>query len=70
MKLISVYLPRGYLEKLDMLVARGFYPSRAEAIRLAVRDLILNELESAVETFFSKPSLSLTGFGFHGAQKP
>lgn len=45
MRLITIYLPEPYLEALDELVRRGFYPHRAEAIRLAIRDLILNEMK-------------------------
>jgi len=43
MKLITVYLPESYLEALDELVREGRYPSRAEAIRVAVRDLLNKE---------------------------
>lgn len=44
MKLITLYVPEGYLNNLDDLVRRGMYPNRAEAIRMAVRDLLLREL--------------------------
>ncbi len=44
MKLITLYLPQKYIESLDQLVAEKFYPSRAEAIRVAIRDLISSEL--------------------------
>jgi Arc/MetJ-type ribon-helix-helix transcriptional regulator len=40
MKVISVNLPEPYLEALADLERAGFYPSRSEAIRAAVRDLI------------------------------
>lgn len=40
MKLISLYLPESYLKLLDQLVEERFYPNRAEAIRVAVRDLL------------------------------
>jgi len=46
MKLITLYLPEPYLEALDKLVNERFYPHRAEAIRVAVRDLISVELWS------------------------
>jgi len=44
MKLITIYLPEPYLEALDELVNRRYYPHRAEAIRAAIRDLIEVEL--------------------------
>lgn len=44
MKLITIYLPEPYLEALDELVNKRYYPHRAEAIRAAIRDLIEVEL--------------------------
>ncbi len=44
MKLITLYLPEPYIEALDKLVSEKYYPHRAEAIRVAVRDLINMEL--------------------------
>jgi len=44
MKLITIYLPEPYLEALDELVDKRYYPHRAEAIRAAIRDLIAVEL--------------------------
>ena len=43
MILISVHLPKEMLQELDELVKQGRFPSRSEAIRVAVRDLILRE---------------------------
>jgi antitoxin ParD1/3/4 len=39
-KLITLYLPEPYIKALDSLVNERFYPNRAEAIRVAVRDLL------------------------------
>jgi Arc/MetJ-type ribon-helix-helix transcriptional regulator len=44
MKLITLYLPETYLKALDQLVNEKFYPNRAEAIRVAIRDLISSEV--------------------------
>jgi len=44
MKLITLYLPEPYLKMLDQLVGERFYPNRAEAIRVAIRDLLNNEV--------------------------
>ena len=43
MVLISVHLPKQMLDDLDVLVSQGKFPSRSEAIRVAVRDLIFRE---------------------------
>ena len=43
MILISVHLPRQMINELDEMVKQGRFPSRSEAIRVAVRDLILRE---------------------------
>lgn len=44
MKLITLYLPETYIKALDQLVGERFYPNRAEAIRVAIRDLINAEV--------------------------
>ena len=44
MKLITLYLPETYIKALDQLVDERFYPNRAEAIRVAIRDLINTEV--------------------------
>jgi antitoxin ParD1/3/4 len=40
MKLITLHLPEPYIRALDNLVNEKYYPNRAEAIRVAVRDLL------------------------------
>jgi Arc/MetJ-type ribon-helix-helix transcriptional regulator len=44
MKLITLHLPEPYIRDLDTLVDDAFYPNRAEAIRIAVRDMLVSEL--------------------------
>lgn len=44
MKLITLYLPEPYIKMLDQLVDEKFYPNRAEAIRVAIRDLLNEEV--------------------------
>jgi Arc/MetJ-type ribon-helix-helix transcriptional regulator len=44
MKLITLHLPEPYIKDLDELVHDDHYPNRAEAIRIAVRDMLANEL--------------------------
>jgi len=43
MVLVSLHIPVQMLQELDSLVRTGVYPSRSEAIRVAIRDLILRE---------------------------
>ena len=40
MRLITLHLPEPYIKALDQLVKDKYYPNRAEAIRVAVRDLL------------------------------
>jgi Arc/MetJ-type ribon-helix-helix transcriptional regulator len=40
MKLITLYLPEPYIKALDKLVNEQFYPNRAEAIRVAIKDML------------------------------
>ncbi len=42
--LVTVKMSEVYVKGLDELVARGMYPSRSEAIRVAIRDLLRREL--------------------------
>lgn len=44
MRLIAVHLPEKLLEDIQRLVAKGQYPNRSEAIRIAIRDLLKHEL--------------------------
>nr|WP_048151703.1 ribbon-helix-helix domain-containing protein [Palaeococcus ferrophilus] len=44
MRIISVQLPQNLINALDILVKRGVYPNRSEAIRVAIRDLVRREL--------------------------
>jgi len=41
MILITVYMPEEWIKDLDHLVKQGLYKSRAEAIRMAIRDMPL-----------------------------
>lgn len=40
MRLITLNMPEPYLKGLDKLIKEKYYPNRAEAIRIAVRDLL------------------------------
>ena len=40
---VVIYVPPKYIVLLDELVGKGRYPSRSEAVRIAVRDLLRSE---------------------------
>ncbi len=44
MKLVTVKMSDIYVNGLEKLVEIGMYPSRSEAIRVAIRDLLRREL--------------------------
>ncbi len=44
MKLVTVHIPATFLQDLDELVRQKRYPNRSEIIRLAIRDLLKDEL--------------------------
>ena len=46
LKVITINLPETYLRDLDGLVKVDMYPNRAEAIRIAVRDMLVDEVWS------------------------
>ena len=54
MILISVNILERYLEKLEDLVHAGYYPNRAEAIRVAIRDFIKGEFYREKEEEITK----------------
>ncbi len=48
LKIITVNLPISYLKAIDSLTGHtGLYPSRSELIRVAIRDFLIHELDSA-----------------------
>ncbi len=51
MRIITVNLPESYLKAIDHLTGENaIYPSRSELIRVAVREFLIKELNSA-QTF-------------------
>ena len=44
LKIVTVHLPEEFLRGLAELVRQQRYPNRSEAIRLAIRDLLKEEL--------------------------
>jgi len=49
-RIITVKIPEAYLRELDELVRSGMYPSRSEAIRVALRELLKKELYDRSES--------------------
>ena len=45
MQIITINLPEKYLEAIQILNDLGVYPSRSEAIRIALNDFLSNELK-------------------------
>ncbi|MFW9819792.1 MAG: ribbon-helix-helix domain-containing protein [Candidatus Thorarchaeota archaeon] len=45
MKIITINLPEKYLQAIQILNDMGVYPSRSEAIRIALHDFLTNELK-------------------------
>ena len=49
MEKVTIRLPAKYLKRLDFLVSVDDFPSRSEAVRTAVRDLLYQRLEYVIE---------------------
>ncbi len=45
MKIITINLPEKYLQAIQILMDMGLYPSRSEAIRIALGNFLNNELK-------------------------
>ena len=45
MKIITINLPEKYLQAIQILNDMGLYPSRSEAIRIALGNFLNNELK-------------------------
>lgn len=45
MKIITINLPEKYLQSIQILNDMGLYPSRSEAIRVALSDFLAKELK-------------------------
>ncbi|NHI83812.1 MAG: ribbon-helix-helix protein, CopG family [Candidatus Thorarchaeota archaeon] len=44
MKVVTICLPESYVDGLDELIEQSRYPNRSEVIRIAIRDLLVDEL--------------------------
>ena len=44
MRVVTICLPETYVEGVDELIGQNKYPNRSEVIRIAIRDLLVEEL--------------------------
>ncbi len=44
MRVVTICLPETYVEGVDKLIGQNKYPNRSEVIRIAIRDLLVDEL--------------------------
>ena len=44
MRVVTICLPESYVEGIDELIGQNKYPNRSEVIRIAIRDLLVDEL--------------------------
>ncbi|MFX1484603.1 MAG: ribbon-helix-helix domain-containing protein [Promethearchaeota archaeon] len=44
MRVVTICLPESYVEGVDKLIGQNKYPNRSEVIRIAIRDLLVDEL--------------------------
>ena len=44
MRVVTICLPESYVEGMDELIGQNKYPNRSEVIRIAIRDLLVDEL--------------------------
>jgi Arc/MetJ-type ribon-helix-helix transcriptional regulator len=44
MRVVTICLPESYVDGLDRLIDKSKYPNRSEVIRIAIRDLLVEEL--------------------------
>lgn len=45
MKIVTINIADQYLEAIEILVNLGFYPSRSEAVRQALKQFLTNEAD-------------------------
>ncbi|MEL9929677.1 MAG: ribbon-helix-helix domain-containing protein [Sulfolobales archaeon] len=49
MKIVTVKIPRSYIDDIDKLVKKGYYASRSEFIRTALRILLDKEFNRLIQ---------------------
>ena len=45
MKITTINIPNAYLDCIEVLVNMGFYPSRSEAVRVALKQFLTDEAD-------------------------
>jgi len=44
LRVVTICLPESYVDGMDKLIKKLMYPNRSEVIRIAIRDLLADEL--------------------------
>ena len=44
LRVVTICLPESYVDGMDKLIKKLMYPNRSEVIRIAIRDLLVDEL--------------------------
>ena len=44
MRVVTICMPESYVDGVDELIGQNKYPNRSEVIRIAIRDLLVDEL--------------------------
>lgn len=58
MKVVTICMPESYVDGVDKLIKQGMYPNRSEVIRIAIRDLLVEELWGERKQTASAPLLA------------
>ena len=58
MKVVTICLPESYVDGLDELIGQSRYPNRSEVIRIAIRDLLVDELWGGQKQTKSMPLIA------------
>ncbi len=59
MRVVTICMPESYVEGVDKLIKQGMYPNRSEVIRIAIRDLLVEELWGGHSHTGSAPLVTL-----------
>jgi Arc/MetJ-type ribon-helix-helix transcriptional regulator len=45
MKIVTINIPDQYLDCIEVMIQMGFFPSRSEAVREALKQFLVNEVD-------------------------
>ncbi|MHA1864498.1 MAG: ribbon-helix-helix domain-containing protein [Candidatus Thorarchaeota archaeon] len=58
MRVVTICMPESYVDGVDELIGQNKYPNRSEVIRIAIRDLLVDELWGERKTTGGIPLLA------------